>query len=50
MNTLTGTARDKDRDADRKFVQALARGLDISRLTYTLTNMGYLTYSERLEK
>jgi DNA-binding IclR family transcriptional regulator len=65
------------RDHDRKFVSALARGLDIlsaftpadgllgnqeiaaraglpkatvSRLTYTLTKLGYLTHLERLEK
>lgn len=77
MNTMTGMPRDKKGEVDRKFVEALARGLDIlrafnpgdgflgnqeiaqrtglpkssiSRLTYTLTNLGYLTYSERLEK
>tara|TARA_B110000211_G_scaffold235026_1_gene308642 strand:+ start:14206 stop:15006 length:801 start_codon:yes stop_codon:yes gene_type:complete len=77
MNMLTGMPRDKKGEVDRKFVEALARGLDIlrafnpgdgflgnqeiaqrtglpkssvSRLTYTLTNLGYLTYSERLEK
>lgn len=74
---MTGMARDKTGEVDRKFVEALARGLDIlrafnpgdgflgnqeiaqrtglpkssiSRLTYTLTSLGYLTYSERLEK
>ncbi|MFT6987470.1 MAG: DNA-binding IclR family transcriptional regulator [Psychromonas sp.] len=77
MNRLTGMPRDGNGEVDRKFVEALARGLDIlrafnpgdgflgnqeiaqrtglpkssiSRLTYTLTNLGYLTYSERLEK
>jgi DNA-binding IclR family transcriptional regulator len=77
MNTLTGMPRDKKGEVDRKFVEALARGLDIlrafnpgdgflgnqeiaqrtglakssiSRLTYTLTSLGYLTYSKRLEK
>ena len=70
-----GNARTHDHD--RKFVTALARGLDIlsaftpadgllgnqeiaaraglpkatvSRLTYTLTKLGYLTHLERLEK
>lgn len=64
-------------EPDRKFINALARGLDVlrafqpgdgflgnqdiaqrtglpkssvSRLTYTLTKLGYLVYSERLEK
>src|SRR5215469_5383641 len=64
-------------DGDRKFVAALARGLEVlraftatdgllgngeivertglpkptvSRLTYTLTKLGYLTYVERLGK
>lgn len=64
-------------EPDRKFINALARGLDvlrafqpgdgflgnqeiaqrtnlpkssISRLTYTLTKLGYLVYSDRLEK
>jgi len=64
-------------EPDRKFINALARGLDvlrafqpgdgflgnqdiskrtglpkssISRLTYTLTKLGYLVYSERIEK
>ncbi|MBA6293651.1 IclR family transcriptional regulator [Colwellia sp. MB3u-70] len=77
MNTLTGMPRDINGEVDRKFVEALARGLDIlrafnpgdgflgnqeiaqrtglpkssiSRLTYTLTSLGYLTYSKRLEK
>jgi DNA-binding IclR family transcriptional regulator len=77
MNTLTGMPRNTDGEVDRKFVEALARGLDIlrafnpgdgflgnqeiaqrtglakssiSRLTYTLTSLGYLTYSKRLEK
>jgi len=77
MNELSGLPRDKNCETDRKFVEALARGLDIlrafhpgdgflgnqeiamrtslpkssiSRLTYTLTKLGYLTYSDRLEK
>ena len=77
MNELSGLPRDKTGETDRKFVEALARGLDIlrafhpgdgflgnqeiamrtslpkssiSRLTYTLTKLGYLTYSDRLEK
>ncbi|AEP28275.1 IclR family transcriptional regulator [Brumicola nitratireducens] len=77
MNNLTGMPRKTDGEVDRKFVEALARGLDIlrafnpgdgylgnqeiaqrtglakssiSRLTYTLTRLGYLTYSKRLEK
>lgn len=77
MNELSGLPRDKNGETDRKFVEALARGLDIlrafqpgdgflgnqeisvrtslpkssvSRLTYTLTKLGYLIYSERLEK
>lgn len=77
MNELAGLPREKNGETDRKFVEALARGLDIlrafqpgdgflgnqeisartglpkssiSRLTYTLTKLGYLTYSDRLEK
>ena len=77
MNNLTGMPRKTNGEVDRKFVEALARGLDIlrafnpgdgylgnqeiaqrtglakssiSRLTYTLTRLGYLTYSKRLEK
>lgn len=77
MNVITGLPRNRDDKPDRKFIEALARGLDIlrafepgdgflgnqeiasrttlpkssvSRLTYTLTKLGYLTYSERLEK
>ena len=69
-------SKSKD-EKDRKFVEALARGLEIlrafgqkggllgnqdiasitglpkptvSRLTYTLTKLGYLTYSPSLEK
>lgn len=69
--------RGKSEVKDRKFVEALARGLDVlrafsqgggvlgnqeiaaitglpkptvSRLTYTLMNLGYLSYSPRLEK
>ncbi|GGO81886.1 transcriptional regulator [Marinobacterium nitratireducens] len=68
--------REKD-SSDRKFIEALARGLDVlrafgpgagllgnqeianrtglpkatvSRLTYTLTKLGYLSYSPQLEK
>ncbi|MCR8924338.1 IclR family transcriptional regulator [Dasania sp. GY-MA-18] len=77
MNSITGLPRNKNEETDRKFIEALARGLDvlrafepgdgflgnleiskrtnlpkssISRITYTLTKLGYLTYSERLEK
>ena len=77
MTTLTGLPREKGEDNDRKFIEALARGLDVlrafqpgdgflgnqeisqrtglpkssvSRITYTLTKLGYLTYSDRLEK
>lgn len=77
MKSPSGLPREKDREPDRKFVEALSRGLDvlrafqpgdgflgnqeiaqrtglpkssISRLTYTLTKLGYLTYSDRLEK
>lgn len=77
MNSLSGLPREKGEETDRKFIEALARGLDvlrafkpgdgflgnqelaqrtglpkssISRFTYTLTKLGYLTYSERLEK
>lgn len=69
--------RDKGEVKDRKFVEALARGLDVlrafsqgggvlgnqeiaaitglpkptvSRMTYTLMQLGYLSYSSRLEK
>ncbi|GAB1258753.1 IclR family transcriptional regulator [Aurantivibrio plasticivorans] len=72
-----GLPREKGEQTDRKFIEALARGLDVlrafqpgdgflgnqeiaqrtglpkssvSRFTYTLTKLGYLTYSERLEK
>jgi DNA-binding IclR family transcriptional regulator len=71
------SARDPDQIRDRKFVEALARGLEVlrvftptesqlgnqeiaartnlpkatvSRLTYTLTKLGYLTHVERLSK
>jgi DNA-binding IclR family transcriptional regulator len=74
---IPGLPRNKDEATDRKFIEALARGLDVlrafqpgdgllgnqeiaqrtglpkssvSRLTYTLTTLGYLTYSERMEK
>ncbi|WP_250461930.1 IclR family transcriptional regulator [Microbulbifer litoralis] len=77
MNSITGLPREKGEATDRKFIEALARGLDVlrafqpgdgflgnqeiarrtgvpkssvSRLTYTLTKLGYLSYSERLEK
>ncbi|WP_193165309.1 IclR family transcriptional regulator [Microbulbifer hainanensis] len=77
MNSVIGLPREKGEEKDRKFIEALARGLDVlrafqqgdgflgnqeiaqrtglpkssvSRLTYTLTQLGYLTYSERLEK
>ena len=77
MNEILEYPRRKGETKDRKFVEALARGLDvlrafgqkggvlgnqdiaaitglpkptISRLTYTLTQLGYLTYSTRLEK
>lgn len=77
MVDIPGLPRNKDAAADRKFIEALARGLDVlrafqpgdgllgnqeiaqrtglpkssvSRLTYTLTTLGYLTYSERMEK
>lgn len=77
MKSLTGLPRKKGATPDRKFIEALARGLDVlrafkpgdgflgnqelaqrtglpkssvSRFTYTLTKLGYLTYSERLEK
>ncbi|WP_299589140.1 IclR family transcriptional regulator [uncultured Microbulbifer sp.] len=77
MVSLSDLPRRKDTEPDRKFIEALARGLDvlrafqpgdgflgnleiaqrtglprssISRVTYTLTKLGYLTYSERLEK
>lgn len=77
MNEISGLPRDKNKETDRKFVEALSRGLDIlrafqpgdgflgnqeisirtglpkssiSRLTYTLTTLGYLSYSDRLEK
>nr|WP_208022048.1 IclR family transcriptional regulator [Aestuariicella hydrocarbonica] len=74
---IPGLPRKKGDEADRKFIEALARGLDVlraflpgdgflgnqeisqrtglpkssvSRITYTLTQLGYLTYSERMEK
>ncbi|WP_444944158.1 IclR family transcriptional regulator [Microbulbifer sp. ZKSA006] len=77
MVSLSDRPRKKDAEPDRKFIEALARGLDVlrafqpgdgflgnleiaqrtglprssvSRLTYTLTQLGYLTYSERMEK
>lgn len=77
MNSLSGLPREKGDEPDRKFIEALARGLDVlrafkpgdgflgnqelaqrtglpkssvSRFTYTLTKLGYLSYSERLEK
>jgi len=77
MVSLNDLPRKKDVEPDRKFIEALARGLDVlrafqpgdgflgnleiaqrtglprssvSRLTYTLTKLGYLTYSDRMEK
>ncbi|WHI47462.1 IclR family transcriptional regulator [Microbulbifer sp. JMSA004] len=77
MVLLRDLHRKKDTEPDRKFIEALARGLDVlrafqpgdgflgnleiaqrtglprssvSRLTYTLTKLGYLTYSDRMEK
>ncbi len=77
MLDIPGLPRDKGDETDRKFIEALARGLgvlrafqpgdgflgnqeiaertglpksSVSRLTYTLTQLGYLTYSERMEK
>lgn len=79
IDHLNSLPRDviKDEEPDRKFIEALARGLDVlrafqpgdgflgnqeiakrtglpkssvSRLSYTLTKLGYLSYSERLEK
>lgn len=77
MTAIIGLPREEGQQKDRKFIEALARGLDVlrtfqqgdgflgnqeiaqrtglpkssvSRLTYTLTQLGYLTYSERLEK
>lgn len=77
MSEINGLPREKTDEPDRKFIEALARGLDVlrafqpgdgflgnqeiaqrtnlpkssvSRFTYTLTKLGYLTYSERLEK
>ncbi len=77
MSELLDFPRQKGETKDRKFVEALARGLDVlrafgqkggvlgnqdiaaitglpkptvSRLTYTLTKLGYLSYSSRLEK
>ncbi|WP_229721881.1 IclR family transcriptional regulator [Marinobacterium nitratireducens] len=76
MQPILDFPREKDSD-DRKFIEALARGLDVlrafgpgsgllgnqeiasrtglpkptvSRLTYTLTKLGYLSYSPQLEK
>jgi DNA-binding IclR family transcriptional regulator len=77
MPDFNGLPRAKGLETDRKFIEALARGLDVlrafqagdgflgnqeiarrtglpkssvSRFTYTLTQLGYLNYSERLEK
>jgi DNA-binding IclR family transcriptional regulator len=77
MREILEYPRPKNETKDRKFVEALARGLDVlrafsqrdgvlgnqdiaaitglpkptvSRLTYTLTKLGYLSYSSRLEK
>ena len=77
MTDIIDLPRKKSEEKDRKFVEALARGLDvlrafgqqggvlgnqdlaritglpkptISRMTYTLTQLGYLSYSNQLEK
>lgn len=77
MRHIPGLPRQQGEETDRKFIEALARGLDVlrafqpgdgflgnqdiaqrtglpkssvSRLTYTLTQLGYLTYSDRMEK
>lgn len=77
MNDDLDNPRNPDSPKDRKFVEALARGLDVlrafsqgsvvmgnqdiaritglpkptvSRMTYTLTKLGYLSYSPQLEK
>lgn len=77
MSDIFDMPRDKSGEKNRKFVEALARGLDvlrafsqqggvlgnqdlaritglpkptISRMTYTLTELGYLSYSSQLEK
>ncbi len=77
MKDYIDLPREKSEEKDRKFVEALARGLDvlrafgqqggvlgnqdlaritglpkptISRMTYTLTQLGYLCYSNQLEK
>ncbi|MDO6462032.1 IclR family transcriptional regulator [Granulosicoccaceae sp. 1_MG-2023] len=78
MTDIIDLPRKKSAEKDRKFVEALARGLDvlrafgqqgggvlgnqdlaritglpkptISRMTYTLTKLGYLAYSTQLEK
>jgi DNA-binding IclR family transcriptional regulator len=74
---LTSIAFDQERETNRQFVTALARGLEVlrifspfdgalanseiaartglpkptvSRITYTLTKLGYLDYIERLER
>ena len=77
MVDIFDAPREKNEEKDRKFIEALARGLDVlrafsrqggvlgnqdlakitglpkptvSRMTYTLTQLGYLTYSTQLEK
>lgn len=74
---MNDAAEDSSQPKDRKFVEALSRGLEVlrafthgsvvlgnqdiarltglpkatvSRLTYTLTRLGYLSYSQQLEK
>ncbi len=74
---MSAELEDSSNPKDRKFVEALARGLDVlrafthgsvvmgnqdiaritglpkptvSRMTYTLTKLGYLSYSQQLEK
>ena len=77
MTDIFDAPREKSGEKDRKFIESLARGLDVlrafsrqggvlgnqdlaritnlpkptvSRMTYTLTQLGYLTYSTQLEK
>jgi len=79
VKNISGLPKDvlNEEQPDRKFIEALARGLEVlrafkpgdgflgnleisrrtnipkstvSRLTYTLTKLGYLTYSDQLEK
>ena len=77
MTEFSDLPRKKSDSSDRKFIESLARGLDvlrafsqqggvlgnqdlaritglpkptISRMTYTLSKLGYLSYSTQLEK